>query len=200
MMRFQALSALSHVHLCSFVNQCSVAHVRKRLMMCNRLCLLLNRTFSDDYFLAAPRKGKQSAYVQALLLRYSRTNTSESTYEQAFQYLDTVVDRQISKASGLLTFDSILLAVLYAQEALYSPHEWGRMLLTALLFFACLVLFDMLYPNWSSPKSFETAEEDFTGSFNICCSRTQHLFLSMLLSVVALVAMMGAEIWHALCK
>ena len=168
--------------------------------MINLWHLLRHRTFSEHYRLAAPRKDKQSEYVQALLKRYNVTENRERAYDQAFQYLDTVVDRQISKAGGLLTFDSILLAVLYAQEALYSPHEWGRMLLTALLFFACLVLFDMLYPHWSSPESFETAEKDFTGSFNICCSRTQHLFLSMLLSVVALVAMMSAEIWHALCK
>ncbi|MFM0670227.1 hypothetical protein [Paraburkholderia sediminicola] len=166
--------------------------------------------FRKGYILTAPKKEKKGEYTTALLRRYgaafqnngvvdSDADATKRAWEYAFQYLDRVVDRQISKASGLLTFNSILLVVLYGQDALFKCREPWRIVLTTLLIVSCFIMLDMLYVNWSDPSNFESAKKDFEGSLDICSSRTRHLFLSLVLSSLAVLIMLFAEYKFA-CK
>lgn len=165
--------------------------------------------FSKGYFLGAPTKDCLPSYETELVKRFgceceidgtvkSCSSATKKAYEMAFSYLDRIVDRQISKASGLLTFNSVLLVVLYSQGKPFEGATLLRLLLTTMLLLSCMLLLDMMLVVWSTSEVFGSASKDFEGSLQVCCTRTRYLSLSTVLALGAILLMLGVELRY--CK
>lgn len=128
----------------------------------------------------------REAFKSAILGRY------KGDAELAFAYVNKVIDRQISKAGGLLAFNSIVFAGLQIAGVSSGPAKLSAVL--SLL--AALMLLLLMRVKWGSPASFQTADDDLSYSLNMCFNRAMAISWSLLLSVGAT----AAAIWVVLSK
>lgn len=127
------------------------------------------------YLLGAPiGRQDQQAFEQALQARFGNESN-------AFEYMERVLDRQISKASGLLSYNSILVAALSFGGF---PHWLGK-ISAAIALFSCLPLLLMLYVSWHEAEVYQQAKSDFQSSCVTCYWRSYLLTISLLLSTIA---------------
>jgi hypothetical protein len=90
-------------------------------------------------------------FQKTLSERFAISST-DVDYEKAFAYVDKVVDREIGKAVGLLTFNSIIIAI----------AVWGELWLPILASaIASVVLLVLLWVVKGSPEDIQTAQHDF---------------------------------------
>lgn len=159
-----------------------------------------------EYVLGAPIDDRIKFYKTDLVKRFGGavvngeivlppSTDTNNAYERAYSYLDAAIDRQINKASGLLTFNSILLAVLYSYD-LYKSHSYWRLSLTTMLVLACMLLLDMMLMIWSGPEVFGSAIEDLDGALHVCRNRTRVLSLSIVISIAATLLMLVLDICY----
>lgn len=128
----------------------------------------------------------RQAFKDAILKRYG------GQAEPAFAYVNQVIDRQISKASGLLAFNSIVFAGLQVANV----STFAAKLSAVLSLLAALLLLLLMHVKWGSPDTFHTAENDLNYSLNVCFNRATVISWSLALSVGAT----AAAIWVVLNK
>ncbi|OYT99284.1 MAG: hypothetical protein CFE40_05300 [Burkholderiales bacterium PBB1] len=128
----------------------------------------------------------RQAFKTAILGRFS------GNAELAFDYVNRVIDRQISKASGLLAFNSIVFAGLQIANV----STFAAKLSAVLSLLAALFLLLLMHVKWGSPDTFQTAEDDLNYSLNVCFNRAMVISWSLALSIGAT----AAAIWVVLNK
>lgn len=107
--------------------------------------------------------------------------------EGAVSFIGNVIDRQIAKASGLLSFNSLLFAGLQVSSA-----SKGWLTITALLLtlIACLPLLALLFVDWRKPDSYRSPQEDFQFITRLAMMRSRLLAASLGLSIIGTVISM----------
>jgi hypothetical protein len=128
----------------------------------------------------------RQAFKTAILGRFG------GNAELAFGYVNQVIDRQISKASGLLAFNSIVFAGLQIANV----STFAAKLSAVLSLLAALFLLLLMHVKWGSPDTFQTAEDDLNYSLNVCFNRAMVISWSLALSIGAT----AAAIWVVLNK
>ena len=140
-----------------------------------------------SYWMGSPWwASDREAFKSAILSRY------KGDAELAFGYVNHVIDRQISKASGLLAFNSIVFAGLQVANT----STFAAKLSAVLSLLAALLLLLLMHVKWGSPPSFQTAEDDLNYSLHMCFNRAMAISWSLALSVGAT----AAAIWVVLSK
>ncbi len=112
--------------------------------------------------------------------------------EGAVTYIDRVIDRQLNKARGLLSFNSILLAALNFEHSCV-PHwpEWASIL--ALVSSVPLLLLMLVV--WGQPSRFATAADDLKATVTLSCWRGYALVFSFLFSLAAVAISILITVW-----
>ncbi len=140
-----------------------------------------------SYWMGSPWwASDREAFKAAILSRY------KGDAELAFSYVNQVIDRQISKASGLLAFNSIVFAGLQVADT----STFAGKLSAVLSLLAALLLLLLMHVKWGSPESFQTAEDDLDYSLHMCFNRAMAISWSLALSVGAT----AATIWVVVSK
>jgi hypothetical protein len=159
--------------------------------------------FSQEYFLLAPKSQFYSCYTNALLERFDRRpvesregSPSKGVYEQASSYLDKVIDRQLNRARGLLTFNSILLALVNNEMSVVASHMGTRLILSTLLLLSCMLLLGIMFVHWAHADDLQDIAKDLDGSFNICARRTRLVTILTLLSFIAVAVVFVYPVLH----
>jgi hypothetical protein len=114
--------------------------------------------------------------------------------EKAVTYMEKALDRQLNKARGLLTFNSILVAALRVQEG-QTYCCWNN-IGSIFAIVSCLPLLLMLWVVWGSNEDYSETVKDFDRLFALCCKRAYRLSFSILASIVAT----GIALACAVCK
>jgi hypothetical protein len=110
-----------------------------------------------------------------------------AAYEKAVVYLDRIIDRQIIKTGGLLTFNSILLAGF----RIGSDHllTWAKVV-NAIGSFVALVtcvalLLLVVRVTWNRSTEYETAETEFSNTVKLLCQRSYTINIFAIVSAIA---------------
>ena len=170
----------------------------------NVLQVVLHHIFTTQYFLGAPsipeQKTLRNLFLQRLGAKFTDGKIDETAVETgraaelAGTYFNQVIDRQISKAGGLLTFNSILLAVIFTHD-LFANNKDIRTIIAGLLLFSCMPLLDMLVAIWAQPEVYGSALQDLDDSLRTCSFRSRLLVMSTIPSFVAVISVLGMELW-----
>lgn len=129
----------------------------------------------------------QRAFEEQILSR------CQNNPEGAVAYIDRVIDRQLNKAGGLLTFNSVLIAALNLLGDGAFLTNVGS--LTAIV--SCLPLLFMMYVIWAPAGQYATAEKDFRRGCKLSYYRARLLSLSLAASLVATTIAL-IIVWHKL--
>jgi hypothetical protein len=124
-------------------------------------------------------------FQKALSNRFATSSTGVD-YEKAFAYVDKVVDREIGKAVGLLTFNSIIIAI----------AVWGELWLPILASaIASILLLWLLWVVKGSSGDILTAQRDFEITSAMIWQRMVWINVSVALSIatVVLLALQAAQ-------
>jgi hypothetical protein len=160
------------------------------------------------YVLGAPlRKENKTPYQTNLTERFkvkpSPTDENQRRAdEERTEYLYRVLDRQINKARGLLTYDALLFTALNffsRASALTSDPRIcgvsGVLVGRILALGACAMLLLLLKISWGGAENYSSAEADFTGTLTTVWRRTYWVTVSLYVSIVAT----ALAIWVICC-
>jgi len=114
----------------------------------------------------------------------------ESNSDSEVAYLRVAVDLQISKASALRTYCSILVAVSLFSTQL-SPGNFAYVLLVcaiALALIASLLTISTSWTSWPEDEYFETAEKESAGLVLLLARRGCRVNLAVICSILATLA------------
>lgn len=130
------------------------------------------------HLLGAPfRFPDQDEMIHALEQRFN------SDMEKAFSYGVDIGNRQINKAIGLLTFNSILFAAYnVSNKTTLIPIPFAQLL--SLL--SCLPLLYMMFVVWFPAENYKTAEADFSQLMDVIFKRSHFLSLSLYIAFISL--------------
>jgi len=106
-----------------------------------------------------------------------RNQPSIAEQDRALTYLERIVDRQLNKVRGVLTFNALILAAFRNSDC---P---GVFLLVPIC--ACLIVLPILRVNWGSPQRFQLIKSEFDSMMVSVWRRSRLIDLSILLSFVA---------------
>ena len=137
-------------------------------------------TIETSHWTGAPWKAEdKKAFEDTILNRFN-----DFGLEKAVEFMDRVIERQLIKSSGLLTFNSILIGVVHYISS--SPNIWAN-IATYLSMVSCLPLLSMMYVKWGPATAFTNAEIDVRRACKICFHRAHLLTISLGLSVAAVI-------------
>lgn len=107
--------------------------------------------------------------------------------EKAFSYIDKVIDRNISKAVGLLQYNAVVLAITYIiSYSDYNINIWLRAILSVSILFSIissLVIIDIMFTHWQ--KDFRYAWNDVRDSAFLCMKRSMKMTFGLIFSFLA---------------
>ena len=141
------------------------------------------------YFpLGAPWRSKHiEPYVKTLEARFG------DKMDRGVDYLHRILDRQINKARGLLTYNALLFAAMNAMIIAGSPRgtvptvtPLGRLGLFLALA-SCIPLLFILYLSWGTASVLGSEASDFSATFLTLRRRTYILTLSIYATLIATV-------------
>jgi hypothetical protein len=148
-----------------------------------------------NFLLGAPYQGKDREEFQAALLeRFSQA--ADDAGEKAVKYVDTIVDRQINKASGLLAFNSIL----YAATTISTANSMPQTVCGFLALASSIILVPMMFVLWGQPSQYKTAQADFQDACKSAYRKSYMLTASLILSTGAAVFALIDLATRASCK
>ena len=131
----------------------------------------------QPFLLGAPLSAADRAEFEAAILN----RFPGPAIEQAVVYADRITDRQINKARGLLSFNSVLFAVFAFHPDTFVMRPFG----TLLTLVSSLMLVLLMYVSWAPAKDFVSAETDFRNSCRVCYRRAWILTVAIVLSLVS---------------
>ena len=106
--------------------------------------------------------------------------------DRAVAYADRIIDRQLNKARGVLTFDSILVA----SSKIGSTTDRLTMGMAALSALICLVL---LWVYWGSPSQYQSYLSEVSETIPTIRKRTFILAAAIALAIAATIAMLAHQ-------
>ena len=124
----------------------------------------------------------------------TETTVESIVSEKASEYLYRVLDRQINKARGLLTYNGLLLASFnFVTRTQANPPPSKPVLVVAgaggaLALLSCLPLLVLMVVKWGDPAWYKDAESDCKATLQTVWQRTGWVRLSLGLSLVATLA------------
>jgi hypothetical protein len=126
-----------------------------------------------SYLFGAPlSKVDLNMYIEAVLERYR--NNGNIT-EGGMAYSQRLIDRQLNKARGILTFNALFFGVSFQIKNIYSQ---------SLSILACIICLWLCHVTWSKDNSvYKTFEAEETHSFHTSRKRSIGLTLSIFLSI-----------------
>lgn len=138
------------------------------------MCYNYNMRYHSIFLLGIPvKRSDRQAYEQAIKDRHG------GDLEKAISYVQSAADRQITKASGILSSSSLLAGLSYFTEA--------RVPLIMILM-AILLSLTSFYSKWaSSVNSFNNPEEDFERVVHVCYNRSLANNLSTFLLFISVI-------------
>jgi hypothetical protein len=132
----------------------------------------------------------------ALWTRYRGTDPKDG--DRAVAYAERVVDRQINKLRGVLSFDALIMAFLSLERARIPAvqHHWDlpswelllltvAILLLALSSCLCLRVFRV---HWGATDAYEEFEKELTQIVQLVADRSAAVARAVSLSIIALIA------------
>jgi hypothetical protein len=145
---------------------------------------MLNRN-KRLYILGAPWSTQYiREYEIAAQTRFTRAGTPD--WEKACDYAIRIIDRQINKARGVLTYNGLLFTALtfagsrLAQE---SKSTTLPLLGASLALLACIPLLSLMVVRWASVDEFANAQADFQRMSRQARHRTYVLTMCLYVSV-----------------
>jgi hypothetical protein len=151
------------------------------------------------YVLGAPFSDKNKApYLTNLKARFTVSGSSSPVddqrraNEQKTDYVYKILDRQINKARGLLTYNALLFTALslVSRGPASTPDPkicgvsavfLGRVLALG----ACTVLLWLLKMSWGKADNYASADADFNGTLETVWMRTYWVTVSLYVSMLA---------------
>ena len=151
------------------------------------------------YVLGAPLlKGDKSPYEATLTNRFRAAGDSPTeeekrrANEQKADYVYRVLDRQINKARGLLTYNALLFTALNlisrGSTMTFEPKICGvsaALLGRVLALAACAMLLLLLKMSWGKADIYKDADADAKGTLETVWKRTYWVTLSLYVSMMA---------------
>jgi len=105
-----------------------------------------------SFWLGAPwHQADKENFETALLTRY------KDQIEKPFLYVNAIIDRQISKAGGLLAYNSIL----YAATTISATATLSESICGFLALASSFPLIMMMHVIWGSSTQYETSQAEF---------------------------------------
>lgn len=134
------------------------------------------REAKSSFWLGAPTH-RGDVEIFALVLQHRFENAKDT----GVGYIDRVVDRQLNKARGLLTYNSLMLATsnLIGLEATF------KVPVSVLALISCLFLMKMMYVEWGSIQTYEDWSADIADGVYVAAGRAKLLTASLAFSGVA---------------
>lgn len=133
----------------------------------------MERGHFRNYALGAPlSRAEKNSVEEAILARFGG-NAAEAS-----AYIDRIIDRQITKAGGILNGTAILAGISVYVKALL---PLGLALVTILL------MLTLYYVQWSRPDHFRTAQKDFESMIELCYTRSVTITIGSLLTFLSVV-------------
>jgi len=143
------------------------------------------------FLLGAPlREDLYETYKTTLINRFSEGDPKVFT-EKGVDYINRVLDRQINKARGLLTYNALLVTAINTVVVARTPRgavpvfmHWidiGRILALA----SCIPLLAIFYLIWGPAEVFKDAASDFAGTYNTLRQRTYLLTVAIYATLLA---------------
>jgi hypothetical protein len=134
------------------------------------------------------RKADWKLYREAIKERFTDP-------EKGVEYVYRILDRQINKARGLLTYNALLFATfrLFASDTNPSAisSSWIKCGAGAALF-SCCVLLTLLWVWWGSSDDYRTAANDLIAALDRTMRRTQLISLALALSAISTLIALGS--------
>jgi hypothetical protein len=146
----------------------------------------------------AAKKAARREAAAAAKRAISETPNAPADQDRAVAYIDRVIDRQLNKCRGVLTFNGLLLASvkLLLDNVLKEPSScWQTTGLVSLcacaagLMLSSLVLLNLLFVHWRIGGTYKTFGSEFATSVELTALRSRHLSFSLRLSVFAVVVL-----------
>jgi len=135
---------------------------------------------SKKFYFGAPwHTEDREEFEKAILERYS--------VEGAVNYISLIVDRQITKAIGLLTVNTILFAAFTNTNMHSTYNEIPLIVASLLVLISSFPLITIMYVAWGSKEEYQVAKQDFEGTCKIVYLRSYFLTFSLMLSFLALI-------------
>lgn len=116
--------------------------------------------------------------------------------EEAVTRIDQIIDRQLSKANGILAFNGLLLAGLGASTLPWKGAVWPIILASL----SSGLLLWMFRVRWSAPANYKDPEVEVADAVIVLEERTHHLTIALIASSLSLFAYLGLVIYAALGK
>jgi hypothetical protein len=189
---------ISQINSLSEEWNCSVDDAIHRLLI-NALSvreIIPKKPWFKFYLLGAPwREPSRSNFVANLRWRFRNTPHG---IEEAFKYIDTVYDRIITKATGLLTFNALLSALLVWAFEHYNQNNWEHKVLfitLMLTFVSSFLMMFLMYTRWSK-IGYENPGFDFNWSARVCMNRSIFMTIGLILSAFAISLGIFTFIYH----
>ncbi len=137
------------------------------------------------YRLGSPPQRELEDLVQVVLCRF------RSNPEGAVEYITGTIDRQIAKASSLLTYNSILFAGLQIRPS----NTWPSTCALWLSLISCALVLALLFVEWRSAASYRDPKVDFCALVRLAARRSRLLTCSLVLSLLGTFAAMTSLVW-----
>jgi hypothetical protein len=139
-----------------------------------------------SFFGAPLGKTQRKAFKDAVVQRFTTTVGGAATadYESAASYATEILDRQINKANGLLTYNGLLLTaftVLWTQAASQRAALLGSLCALA----ASAPLVGLFHVSWGKPGDFSSHQNEFETVWLTVFRRTYWITTSVWLSLLA---------------
>jgi hypothetical protein len=135
------------------------------------------KTDSSTYHILAPfRSTNRDSFERHLFSRFPCS-------EDAVEYADRMIDRQINKANGLLAFNAILFTALTLKPNSAQPTLTTIGSVAALI--ATIPLLLLLIVKFGSINEYKCPQDDFKASCRTFYIRTYAIAISVLCSLVA---------------
>ncbi len=126
-------------------------------------------------FLGAPSKASEvDEFKRAIWNLYKDKNEYA-----AIAFADRVIDRQLNKARGILTFNAILLAAWRFSE---HPPLW----FTLFPLTSCVLMLRVCWVHWGDASTYASLEQEFNVTIDIGLRRSRMIAGSIWISFVSL--------------
>ena len=146
------------------------------------------------YILGAPIGKDRAAYLCTVTKRFGTLpdGASPPGEERGVDYLNRVLDRQINKARGLLTYNALLLTAIntWPRPNTGSGEPWpyaeAVVWQRRLVVFSCVLLLILFRMGWGrSSEEYSSPAKDFAATFNTLVNRTHWLSIALYSSLFA---------------
>lgn len=130
----------------------------------------------NNYLLGAPLSRREKLRCEAAMLARCKGD-----YEKAYATMEMILNRQISKAGGILSCVSILTGI-----GVYL-HLFLPVVLTLI---TILLMMTLYYVQWSRPETYSSARGEFESISELCYTRSVTIALGSALTFLSVILLL----------